>query len=318
MTVRAPGAACSPSLWMLLGSLCFAAMAALTHALGPRCDWLVVGLVRAVFMFTTTAALARLAGVRLVLWKPRTLWVRSLAGSFSLVCNFYAMTHLPVANALTLSNTYPLWIIALAGLVWNQWPTLGEWLGVCCGLAGVVLIQQPHFNADRTATLVALLSAASTAVALLGLHRLGQVDSRAVVAHFAGVASVVAAAGLALRPDAFNPRMLEPLSLALLLGVAVSGTVGQHCLTRAYTRGKPTRLAVVGLSQIVFALGFDLWLWHRALRPTAALGFVLVAVPSALLGGVAARKFTRPAAAAAQNRAATARPAVPASPPASP
>ena len=92
---------------MLGGAFCFAAMGATTHALGPRCDWLVVALVRALIMFASTALMARAAGVRLVVFRPPTLWMRSLAGSFSLVGNFFALTRLPVADAITLSNTYP-------------------------------------------------------------------------------------------------------------------------------------------------------------------------------------------------------------------
>ena len=51
---------------MLGGALAFAAMGALVHALGPRCDWLVVALVRALVMLASAAALARAAGSRLV------------------------------------------------------------------------------------------------------------------------------------------------------------------------------------------------------------------------------------------------------------
>ena len=32
-----------------------------------------------------------------VVWRPRVLWVRSLAGTSSLFCSFYALTRLPVA-----------------------------------------------------------------------------------------------------------------------------------------------------------------------------------------------------------------------------
>ena len=66
------------------------------------------------------------------------------------------------------------------------------------GLVGVVLIQQPHLGGDRFAVLVALLSSVSTAVAMMGLHRLRGLDPRAIMAHFAGVASLVAGAWLLL------------------------------------------------------------------------------------------------------------------------
>ena len=143
------------SAWMLGGALSFAAMGALMHALGPRCDWLAVALVRAVVMLASAAGLARASGSRLAVWRPGTLWVRSLAGSFSLVCNFYALTRLPVADVVTLSNVYPLWIV-LSGRPWLRGrPGWATRRGVACGLAGVVLIERPHLGGDRLAAGVA-------------------------------------------------------------------------------------------------------------------------------------------------------------------
>src|SRR5690349_9052119 len=81
-----------PAAWMIASAFLFALMAALTHALGSRCDWLAIASVRGLFMFVSAVVVARAAGVELVVWRPGTLWVRSLTGSFSLVCNFYAMT----------------------------------------------------------------------------------------------------------------------------------------------------------------------------------------------------------------------------------
>ena len=277
---------------MVAGALCFASMGAMTHALGDRCDWLLVGLVRAAFMCGAAVLLAKLSGVKLVFWRPRTLWVRSLAGSFSLVCNFYALARLPVADALTLSHTYPLWSVLLTALALREAPTGREWLGVLCGVAGIVLIERPHLAGDRLASVVALLSAASTAVAMLGLNRLRSVGALAVMAHFAGVATVVSACGVLARPGVIRDFTPQTATLSLLLGVAVTGTAGQYCLTRAYTSGKPARLAVVGLTQVVFALGFDLAFWGRRIDPVMGLGFLLVLAPSAWLAGLTSARLS--------------------------
>ena len=79
---------------------------------------------------TFALLLARAAGVRLVLWRPRTLWIRSLAGSFSMVCTFYALTRLPVAQVLTVTQMFPIWVALLS------WPLAGEAPGggepACC------------------------------------------------------------------------------------------------------------------------------------------------------------------------------------------
>lgn len=282
-----------PVVWMLCGAFLFATMSALTHALGTRCDWLVVALVRAAIMFCATGLTAWLSGVRLVLWNPPTLWMRSLAGSFSLVCNFFALTRLPVADALTLNNTYPLWIVILAWWQLRQRPAMADLLSVAAGTAGVVLVQQPHLSSgNNLAALVALISSFATAVAMLGLHRLKDIDPRAVVTHFAGVASAVALAWFCLRGGlkamTWHP---DTTTLLMLLGVGATGTVGQVFLTKAYAAGPPSRVAVIGLSQVAFALGFDVLLWSRALTPLTLLGFALVLAPT---GWILSRAGRRP------------------------
>lgn len=284
-----------PALWMTAGAFAFATMSALTYGLGHRCDWLVIALIRAVCMFSMSAGLAAWQGVRLHVWNPPTLWLRSLSGSVSLVCNFYAMTRLPVADVLTLTNTYPLWILLLTAIVLRLPPTIGETLGVISGLAGVVLVQQPHLGGDQLASLVALAASVSTAVAMLGLHRLRGVAAPAIVAHFAGVASVIAAIWLFFRADTIRLWPHGATTWLMLAGVAVSGTIGQFCLTRAYSAAPPSEIAVVGLSQVVFAIAFDVLIWGRRLSPTTIAGIVLVLAPCAWLTGRATRRIAETA-----------------------
>ena len=290
--MRIPAA--GPALWMTSGAIAFASMGAIAHALGPRCDWLLIALVRALVMFASTAAMARAAGVRLVVFDPPSLWLRSLAGSFSLVCNFYAMTRLPVAEVLTLTSTYPLWIALLSALLLRRSPSAQEITGVACGLVGVVLVQQPHAVGDRLAASVALLSSVSTAMAMLGLHRLRGVDARAVVAHFAGTASLVAAGWLLARRGAFTSAMPDLPTILMLLGVGLTGTVGQFFLTKAYAAGAPTRVSVIGLSQVVFAMILDAAIWGKTMTATTLVGSLLILAPSAWLiigaGGMSSKR----------------------------
>jgi drug/metabolite transporter (DMT)-like permease len=286
MTPSDPRAA----LWMLWGALCFAAMAAMTHALGSRCDWVQVALVRALFMYVSILLVAGITRVRLVLWRPPTLWVRSLAGTFSLFCSFYALSRLPVAEVLTLTNTYPIWIVLMSWGAFGQRPAARDLAAVTCGVIGVALIERPRFGHDNVAALVALVSSLCAAVAMLGLHRLRDLDPRAVVAHFAGVATAATAAVLLGRSTAAvslvsSSAMVlrtQPLDTLLLLGgVGLTGTVGQILLTKAYAAGMPSEVAVISLTQVIFGLLFDLAFWGRALSPIALVGMVLILAPTA-------------------------------------
>ena len=193
---------------------------------------------------------------------------------------------------MTLSNVHPLWIVLITAATLRRWPAWSETLSVVCGLCGVILIERPDLNqAEGLAVLVALLSSVSTSVAMLGLHRLRGIDSRAVVAHFAGVASAVAAVWLVLRCNHLEPTRLNLSTIAMLLGVGATGTLGQIFLTRAYSSGAPSKVAVVGLSQVVFAMTFDVALWGRSLSTWTLLGFLLVLGPTTWLSIRSSRRL---------------------------
>ncbi len=277
------GSTSRPALWMLSGAMAFTVMGAFTHALGPRCDWLIVALVRTLFMFLTSAGMAIALGVRLSAFDPPRLWVRSLAGTVSLLCNFFALARLPMADAVTLSNLYPLWIVLTSSIVLRRPPTLAEAVGLLCALAGVVVIERPDLDVDRWAALAALGSSVSTAVAMFGLHRLRNVDSRAVVAHFGAVGALVVGVSSCFRPASSWYGLFVPGTAALLLGVGVAGTIGQVFLTKAYAAGVPARISVISLSQVAFAMGLDIWLWGRDLDAVTLAGFALVLGPTAWL-----------------------------------
>lgn len=281
-----------PAAWMISAAFCFAAMGALAHEAGSRCDWLLIAFIRIFCTLVFSLMLAAAGGVRLYFWRPRTLWWRSIAGTVSVACTFYALTRLPVADVLTLTNTYPLWIVLTTFVGGRRGGRLVDLGCVLCGVLGVVLIQQPHGAGPGSggAVAIALLASVTTAIAMLGLHRLKGVDARAVVAHFSGLASVTTALWLVLaRPVAEVAASIDGPSALLLLGVGLTGTAGQLLLTKAYASGPPAKIAVLSLTQVVFGLGFDVFLHDRRLTWPTLAGFVMVLGPTAWITSRAAR-----------------------------
>jgi drug/metabolite transporter (DMT)-like permease len=272
-----------PYLWMLLGSFSFAWMGIFAHEVGATYDWQAVAIIRCAMPLTIVAVLALASGVRLVFWRPRVLWMRSIAGSLSLIGTFYVLPRLPVADVFTLVNVFPIWVALLS------WPLLGEmpgphvWVSVVCGVFGVILIQQPHILKGDYLVLIPLGVSIFTALAMLGLHRLKGVDARAVVVHFSFVALCFAVgAFFAFRRE----KILSfPVGVPLwqFLGVGVGATIGQLCLTLAFTHGEPAKVSVVGLTQIVFTLILDALVLGQPLEASKLIGVPLVIAPTAWL-----------------------------------
>jgi drug/metabolite transporter (DMT)-like permease len=269
---------------MLLGSFAFSCMVVLSHQLAGRCDWRITALARSLLALSFAAAVARAAGARLVFLRPLTLWVRSLAGSVSLVCTFYAQSLLRPPELLTITNTFPIWVAVLSWPLLRERPSGMVWVSALAGMLGVFLIQDPQLQGGAGAAAVAFVASLSTAVAMLGLHRLQGLHPLAIVVHFSAVASGVCLALCFVGPgDPEWQQTLTPGTLERLLGVGVAATVGQWFLTKAFAAGPPAKVSLVGLTQIVFAAGFDVALEHRSFDPTTLLGIGLVMAPTAWL-----------------------------------
>jgi drug/metabolite transporter (DMT)-like permease len=270
-----------PYAWMLLASLVFAVMGTLAHALGESCNWQVIAFARAALVLVFTAGLALGHRVKLT-WGSGTLWMRSVAGSLSMVCTFYALTHVEqVADVLTLTNVFPLWVALLSWPLLRERPGASVLAAVAVGLVGVVLVQRPHLAEGNFEVLAALAASLFTAVAMLGLHRLRGLDTRAVVVHFSAVATGFAAASyFAFEREPPEHPLATGWVVLMLLGVGVTATVGQLCLTKAFAAGPPAKVSVVALTQIVFAALLDAVVLRHPLDLTKLLGMALVVLPT--------------------------------------
>ena len=289
-----------PYVWMLCGCAWFAVMGIIAHDLGrsatedgpASCPWIVVAFVRSIVATICAAAMAFSYGHKLVFLHPRILWVRSLAGSCSMMATFYALAHLHVTDVLTLTNTFPIWVAILSWPLGQDRPTLGVWVAVMSAVCGVAVAIQPQSDGfSPIPALAALVAAFFTAIAMLGLNRLRNVAPFAIVTHFSAVSAVFGGAvwfmvgvggvelGTTGDPDWYRHSMvwLE------IVGVGVTATVGQVFLTLAFSRGTATKVSVVGLSQVVMVMIIEACLGWKKFDTFMIFGTLMVLGPTAWL-----------------------------------
>ena len=275
-----------PYLLMLAGALAFAVMGIFAHAAGKHCSWPWIALARSTVALLLAGGLAGLQRTPLVFLRPRTLWMRSIAGSLSVVCNFYALSHLPVSDALTLTNMFPVWIAVLSWPILGRIPERDVWLSVACSLAGVMVLQRSFPSELGLGMAAGMTGSVTSAVALIGLHRLKGLPANAVVVHFSAVSAAIVALWLLLMPwllgeSPWRTAPTEWSTMGMLLGVGGFATIGQLLLTRAFASGAPARVSVVGLSQVVFALILEMVIWGREPGFWSLAGTLLVTGPTA-------------------------------------
>jgi len=284
------------ALWMLAAAFFFASMAVcVKFASGHFNSAELVfyrGLLGMVFMWV----LARSRGISLTTRYPGMHMWRSLVGVISLGAWFYAIAHLPLATAMTLNYMSSVWIAAFlvgGALLMGLLPVRGERppvaaaglsqgplvLTVIAGFIGVIMMLRPTIEQNQAfAGLVGLMSGLLAAFAymqVMALARVGEPETRTVF-YFA-VGSAVAG-GLAMGMAGVSEWHWRPALWLIPLGVLAS--LGQLCMTRAYTlaRTRSATLVVANLqySGIVFGAIYSLLLFGERLPLIGWAGMALI------------------------------------------
>ncbi len=281
----------APYAEMLAASLCFACMGAAIHWLGGHLHWSVVSFFRMFLSALLLIAVAKARGIPLLVRGVPAMWVRALAGSLGMIGNFYALTVLSVLDATAIYHTMPVWVALIRWVVYKESLSLAQWLCVAGAMAGVFITEEATPDALNWGLAAGLGGAFFFAIASIGMSFLGGHHPQSVTIHFSLVASGVALVCMAIsRPgwDAIAPQSAA-IGAALLVP-AVLGSVAQVLMAGALGRGHNVTVALVGLTQVIFAGIFDVALWGRDFSPAKLAGIALIL---ASVGGMAAGRMRR-------------------------
>lgn len=205
---------------------------------------------------------------------------RSISGLISLCLFFYAITQLPLATAITLNYTSPLFLALLITVLAREKLNPPLLIALLCGFVGIILVLKPHFSPDQWfAGLMGLLSGFGAGVAYLNVRAMGALGEPEwrIVLYFTALSTAVLGVYLLFVP-------LHPITLGnsgILVGMALSATVGQLAMTRAYRMGSTLLVANFAYSAIVFSSLWGILFFSEWITPWAWLGVAVVMVSGA-------------------------------------
>lgn len=265
------------SLWMLFAALGFAIMGALVKTGAQKFSAAELVFYRSAFGLI--AIWIYIAAAKLPLQTPHfgRHMARSLVGFGSLVLFFYAIAHLPLATAITLNYTSPLFLAGLMPFLLHEKPKKILLIALVIGFIGVVILLKPTFDRDSWfAGLMGLISGAGAGLAYVHVKQLGQLqepDWRTVF-YFTLVSTL--GSGLWMLFDNFQTLNWE--DAPVLGGLGLSATLAQLALTRAYRTGNTLVVASLAYVTVLLASLFGMMFWseHLSLDAWLAIGLIII------------------------------------------
>ncbi len=279
------------ALWMVLGAFLFATKAVGIKFASASFGTMELVFYRGVVSVIFMAVVMRARGTPLRTPVPMMHLWRSTVGVFSLSAWFYAIAHLPLATSMTLNYMSGVWVAAfivggalLYGHSQRQGPLMGT---VLLGFAGVVMTLRPTIDQNQLfAGVIGLLSGMGAALAYLQVTALGKVGEPEVrtVFYFSIGTTVVGAVGSLF--TGLTPWSQVSWTAAVwVIPIGVLASLGQWCMTRAYSHGATLVVASLQYTGIVFASVYSLALFGDHITPIGWAGIASI-VTSGILATI--------------------------------
>ena len=240
--------------YMLLSALGFALMAACVKAVSDYgIPVLEIVAARALVSLALSYLDVRRKGISIWGQHKQLLLARGIVGALALVCVYYSVTTLSLADATVLQYTYPAFTAVLALLFLGERIKLATLLCIALSFLGVVIMLRPGgdglIGLPVLSLLAALAGAFGSAVAYVIVRKLSQTEDSSVIIFYFPL--VALPSSLLLLGDGFVMPNAEALVLLLLVGVFTQ--VGQVGLTKAMAAEEAGKASAYAYVQVVFS-----------------------------------------------------------------
>lgn len=199
---------------------------------------------------------------------------RSVFGTIGLVLNFYAISHISLADSSIIQKLSPFIIIILSYIFFKEEMTRFQVFSIIIAFIGITLIIKPSGNnIISMGALAALLGAlcagiAYTCVRYLGTHN---ISGEFIIFFFSSLSSLMLLPYLIL-----DYRTMTYYQLSMLLLAGISATIGQYGVTFSYKFAAAKNISVFDYSQVLFSGIFGYMFFGEFPDFQSLIGYVIV------------------------------------------
>ncbi len=210
---------------------------------------------------------------------------RDICGFTSYFFFVLSVGYIPLANAVLLSNSGPLWIPFVIWIWFRKRVPPYLWGSLIVGFIGLIFVLKPTTQIVDVGSLYALFAGIFIAVAMVGIRRLTQTEpSSRMLFYYFLLGTVVSFPG-AIKD--FSVAFTSPVIYFLLMA-AVFFYLVQIFINIGFKKGKASTLSPLSYTVVLFSAILDRVFWHKVPDLWSLIGMALI-----ILGGIASVYFEK-------------------------
>lgn len=199
---------------------------------------------------------------------------RSICGTIGILCNFYAVDHLVLADASMLNKMSPFFAVIFSYFLLKEKITVPQGLFVIGAFVGSLFVIKPTFsNMDLFPSLIGLCGGIGAGAAYTMVRKLGERGEKGpfIVFFFSTFSCVVTLPWLLFD---YHPMSLAQIGILLFAGLSAAG--GQFSITAAYCYAPAREISVYDYSQIIFSAGLGFFFFEQIPDLLSWIGYAVI------------------------------------------
>ena len=183
---------------------------------------------------------------------------RGVTGFISTFFYYMALTYAPMAEAVTLSNTYPFLLAILCWIFLGEKIRSFHLIALVLSFVGAVLIIRPGFAEINFYYIIAVLAAVFMAITYTFLRKARETENTQVIVLWYSAICALGCIPVMLFEKPVMPTLFQFFQL---LSLGIIATIYQLLLSKAYKYAPATEISIYSYTTIVFSsiLGFIVW-----------------------------------------------------------
>ena len=198
--------------------------------------------------------------------------LRCAIGTVGMMAGFWAIVHLPLAQAVAISYSTPLFVTIGAVWVLGETVRARRWAAVLIGFIGVIILLHPDADTFTGASLVALLAAVMSASVAISIKFLTRTESPDAIVVFTTALWVP----MSLIPALLFWQTPSGITWLWLVLAGLFGTVAHMCWTRALQLGDASILTPISFMQVLVVGVFGWWLFDESVDHYTLIGALII------------------------------------------
>jgi drug/metabolite transporter (DMT)-like permease len=199
-------------------------------------------------------------------------FLRCLIGIVSMLAGFWALVHLPLAQAVAISYSTPLFVTVAAVLVLGEVVRARRWSAVVAGFIGVLIVLQPGADSFSLGTLIALLAAALSASVAISIKFLTRTEKPDTIVLYTTLIWVP----LSLLPALWVWVTPTGITWLWIIAAGMFGTMAHMLWTRALHLGDASAITPISFVQLPFVAVAAYFLFDEAITRWTVIGSVII------------------------------------------